>query len=284
MSWIRIVVAVAAVALAACGGGTPNWHRFVPAETEEFGRAYFDSVRFQRIDYAVSKLSPALAQVPGVRDSLVSLAALLPHGPLDSVHLIGANRFRSSSIDRSELSYEYHSASGWGVAGIVILSESGLHFIHGMHADTLSRSLEATNAFTLRAKSFGHYLMIGLMIASVGMAFGTAVLALFTPMKHRWAWALLALVGAGTFAFNWTTGEGRLGLLNLLFFDAAYMKGGPAAPWVLQVAFPVGALMTLRRVRSARQAPAPAPAVVAEPARAVEPIAPATEMPNDPGI
>lgn len=277
MRWTRIVVGVLGVALAACGGGTPDWHRFVPAETEEFGRAYFDSVRFERIDYAVSKLSPALSQLPGVRDSLVSLAAHLPHGPLDSVHLIGASRFRSSSMDRSELSYEYHSANGWGAADIVILSESGLHFIHGMHTDTLPRPLEVTNAFTLRDKSFGHYLMIGLMVVCVVAAFGSAVYALFTPMKRRWAWALVALVGAGTFAFNWTTGQGRLLLLNLLFFDAAAMKGGPAAPWVLQVAFPVGALMTLRRVRTARHAPAPGVTVTA-----VEPVAPATELPNEP--
>lgn len=92
-------------------------------------------------------------------------------------------------------------------------------------------------------------------------------------MKRRWAWALLALVGAGTFAFNWTTGQGRLLLLNLLFFDAALTKTGPAAPWILQVAFPIGALLTLRRIRSARHAPA-TPATV-EP---VDAIAPATEM------
>lgn len=272
------MVGVVGVALAACGGDTPDWHRFVPAETEEFGRAYFDSVRFERIDYAVSKLSPALAQVPGVRDSLVSLAAHLPHGPLDSVHLIGASRFRSSSMDRSELSYEYHSANGWGAADIVILSESGLHFIHGMHTDTLPRALEVTNAFTLRDKSFGHYLMMGMMIVCVVAAFGSAVVALVTPMKRRWAWALLALVGAGTFAFNWTTGQGRLMLLNLLLFDAAFAKAGPAAPWVLQIAFPVGALMTLQRVRSARHAPAPAVAVAP-----VEPVAPTTDVPSEQG-
>lgn len=278
MRWTRIVVGVVGIALAACGGGTPDWHRFVPAETEEFGRAYFDSVRFERIDYAVSKLSPALAQVPGVRDSLVLLAAHLPHGPLDSVHLIGANRFTSSALDRSELSYEYHSAKGWGVAGIVILSESGLHFIHGMHADTLSRPLEVTNAFTFRDKSLGHYLMIGLMVGCVVAAFGTAAYALFTPIKRRWAWALLALVGAGTFAFNWTTGQGQLMLLKLLLFDTAVTKGGPAGPWVLQVAFPVGALMTLRRVRNGRHATAPATAVAPTP---VQPAPPVLDEPNE---
>ena len=264
MSWTRIS-GVLGIALVACnGGGTPDWHRFVRAEDEDFARAYFDSVRFERIDYAVGELSPVLAGMTGVRDSLLALARYLPQGPLDSVHLIGASRFRSPSTDRSELAYEYHSARGWGVASIMVLNEEGRRSINGFHADSLPRPLEVTNAFTLRDKSFGHYLMIGLMVVSVVVGFGSAIVALFTPMKRRWAWALLALVGAGTFAFNWTTGQGRLLLLNLLFFDAAFAKGGPAAPWVLQVAFPIGAVLTLRHVRSARHAPAPAPAPATE--------------------
>lgn len=242
-------------------------HRFVRAEDEEFARAYFDSVRFERIDYAMIRLSPVLAQMPNVRDSLVSLSRVMPHGALDSVHLVGASRFRSSSIDRSDLVYEYHSASGWGVASIVVLTENGWSAIHGFRTEALPRPLEVINAFTLRGKSFGHYLMIALMIVCVVTAFGSAVLALFTPMKHRWAWALLSLVGAGTFAFNWTTGQGHLGLLNLLLFDAAYMKGAPAAPWILQVAFPIGAMLTIRHIREARRAPTPA---TPEPTEAIE--------------
>lgn len=285
MSWTRTVGAVfVGAALAACGGGgTPDLHRFVRPEDEEFARAYFDSVRFERIDYAVGELSPVLAGMPGVRDSLMSLGRQMPQGPLDSVHLIGVHRFQNPSTDRSELVYEYHSASGWGAASVIVLLEDGRRSIQGLHAEALPRPLEVTNAFTLRGRSFGHYLMIGLMALCVVVAFGSAIYALLTPMKRRWAWALLALVGAGTFAFNWTTGQGQLLLLNLLFFDAAVMKGGPAAPWVLQVAFPIGALMTLRRVRSARHPPAPA--VTAAPSTAVtfvEPVAPAMELPNDP--
>jgi hypothetical protein len=43
-----------------------------------FARAYFDSVRFARLAYAGKVLSPALSQVPGVRDSLARLATALP--------------------------------------------------------------------------------------------------------------------------------------------------------------------------------------------------------------
>ena len=86
--------------------------------------------------------------------------------------------------------------------------------------------------------------------------------------------ALLALVGAGTFAFNWTTGQGRLLVFNLLFFDAAFAKRGPAAPWVLQVAFPIDALLTVRHARNARHAPAPATAPATEVPREEAPLEP----------
>jgi len=253
MRWTSVVPLLGLVACG--GGGTPDWHRFVRPEDETFALAYFDSVRFERFDYAVRELSPLLAGIPGVRDSLVSVARLLPHGALDSMHLIGVNRFTSSSIDRSDLSYEYHSANGWGAASIVVLVQDGQRLVHGFRAEPLSRPLEATNAFTLHDKGLGHYLMIGFMIVCVATAFGSAVIALFTPMKRRWAWALLALVGAGTFGFNWSTGQGQVALVHLLLFDAAFVKRGPAAPWILQVAFPIGAILTLRHVRSARQTP-----------------------------
>jgi len=270
MSSIRIVGALAiSIALSACsgGGGPLAWQRFVRAEDEEFARAYFDSVRFERIDYAVGELSPVLAGMPGVRDSLLSLSRRIPHGSLDAVHVIGANRFTQSSTDRSQLLYEFHSVSGWGVASVAVLNQDGRRSIEGLHAEALPRPLEETNAFTVRDKSIGHYLMLGLVTVCLVLALGSAIVALFTPMKRRWAWALLALVGTGTFAFNWTTGQGQLLLFTLLLFDTAVVKAAPAAPWVLKVAFPIGALLTLRRVQRVRHAPA----LVA---------APAADMPN----
>lgn len=284
MRWTRIT-GVLGVALVACNrASTPDLHRFVRAEDEDFARAYVDSVRLERIDYAMSELSPVLAGMPNVRDSLIWLSRRMPHGVLDSVHLIGAYRFRNSSMDRSELTYEYHSAGGWGVASVGVLNEDGRRWVDDFHSQALARTLEAVNAFTLRDKSFGHFLMLGLMVVCLAAAFGSAVVALFTPMKRRWAWALLSLVGTGTFAFNWTTGQGRLMFLNVLLFDAGVMKAGSAAPWVLQVAFPVGALLTLRRVRTARRPPAPVVAAT-PPAEAapVEAVAPAMDAPNESG-
>ena len=251
---------LACVLCSGCGSGT-GLSRFVRPDDDTLARTYFDSVRTGRIDYALSAFGPMADSIPGARDSLVRLAAYLPAGPLDSLHIIGVNRVSSSAVDQSTLTYEYHSAQGWGVVAIAITGGPSGRVIEGIRANRLTESLEKSNAFTLRGKSAGHYLMVALMVGCLITAISVAVLALLTKMKRRWAWALLALVGAGTVSFNWTTGQVGFGLLSLLFLNAAYVKGGPAAPWILQAAFPIGALMTWRRIQQARN-PAPLPAAI----------------------
>ena len=231
--------------------------RFVRPEDDAVARAYFDSIRTGRVDYALAALGPQAGGIRGERDSLVRLAAYLPAGPLDSVHIIGVNNFRSSSVDRSMLTYEYHSDQGWGAVSIVTTGGPTSRFVEGIHATRLTQSFEQANAFTFQGKSAGHYLMLALVLVCFSTAVWVAVLALRTTMNRRWAWALLALVGAGTVMFNWTTGQVAFRLLNLLFLDAAFGRAGSAAaPWILQAAFPIGALMTWRRIQRAR-APLP---------------------------
>ena len=248
------------VALILMGGCSwdSSLSRFVRKDDDAFARAYFDSVRTGRIDYALAAFGPRADSLPGARDSLVRLASILPTGPLDSVHVIGANRFTSPTVDESSLTYEYHSMQGWGVVAIAIVGPPNARLIQAIRANRLTESLEQSNAFTLRGKSAGHCLMLLMLMVCLGSAVWVAALALRTKMKRRWAWALLALLGAGTVMFNWTTGQVGFVLLKFLLLDAALGRTAPAGPWVLQAAFPVGAIMTWRRVQQAR-GPAPAP-------------------------
>lgn len=226
--------------------------RFVRPQDDIFARAFFDSVRFARLDYAVQRLSPALWQQHGVRDSLARVAAFLPHGSLDSMHLVGAFRYRNDSSEQSSLTYEYHSAQGWGATTINILHQQGIHYVFGIHADTMHQSLEALNVFRLRGKSAGHYLMLLMLVACAGTAITAAVRTLRTPMPRRWLWVLFSLVGTSTFAFNWTTGQVGFSLLTVRLFVVGFAQGVASTPWILSVSFPIGALLAIRRVQQAR--------------------------------
>lgn len=257
-AWLRrlLVVAIVLGPLAACFSSGDTLSRIVSPEDDAFAHTYFDSVRAGRVEFAVSVLSPRVAAFPGVRDSIVALSKYLPAGPIDSMHLVGAFRFKSSSVDRTNFTYEYHSSAGWGAASVVVARELGIRYVDAINANRLKRSFEDANAFTLRGKSAGHYLILALLIVCVGASFSVAILALRTPMPRRWLWALLALVGVSGLTFNWTTGEAGVQLLTVQLFGGAVMRAGPAGPWFLKAAFPIGALMTWRRIQQARQ-PAP---------------------------
>jgi len=259
-----LVVAIVLGPLAACGSSDDMLYRIVSKEDDAYARAYFDSLRGGRIEYALSRLSPKTYAIPGVRDSLVALWKYLPTGPLDSMHLIGANRFTNSSVDRTNFSYEYHSAEGWGAASVTVVGEEGIRYVEAIGANKLKRSFEDANALTLRGKSAGHYLILALLIVCVGASFCVAFLALRTPMPRRWLWALLALVGVSGVAFNWTNGATGIELLTVQLFGGAASRAGAAAPWILKASFPIGALMTWRRIQQARQ---PAPTSATPPSR-----------------
>ena len=221
------MVAIVLGPLAACDNSDDMLYRIVSKEDDAYARAYFDSMRAGRIEYAMSRLSPKTYAIPRVRDSVLAVMKYLPAGPLDSMHLIGANRFRTSSVDRTNFTYEYHSAEGWGAASVIVVGELGIRYVDAIGANRLERSLEDANAFTLRGKSLGH-----------------------------WLWALLALVGVSGLAFNWTSGAAGIELLTVQLFGGSAIRAGAAAPWILKASFPIGALMTWRRIQQARQ-PAP---------------------------
>jgi hypothetical protein len=252
--------------------------RIVRAPDDAYARTFFDSVRFGRTEYAAQRLSPRLWQLPGVRDSLVLLSTHLPHGAIDSMHIVGANRFTNGSVDQSALTYEYHSAQGWGVVTIDVSHELDLRYIDGIRADTLAGALESLNAFTLRGKGGGHYLMLVMWLACAGTTITACVRVLRTPMPRRWLWALFSLVGTGVFAFNWTTGQTGFALLSVRLFVGA-VHAVPAAPWILSISFPIGAILALRRVQQARTAPPPVTsAPVSAPAEALPTVIPASSI------
>ena len=227
--------------------------RIVRPEDDKFARAYVDSVRFGRLDYATSILAPALAQMPGVRDSLANIARYLPKGPLDSFHIIGANRFVTANVDRVELTYEFRSPDGWGLASVTSATELGVRYVEGVHANRLARPLEEQNAFTIRGKSPAHFLMLAIAIACFAASVAAIIAAVRTPMPRRWLWALLPLIGAGTINFNWTTGASGFQLLRLQLLSAGILRMGVAAPWIIQAAFPIGALLTFAKVGAIRR-------------------------------
>jgi hypothetical protein len=217
-----------------------------PPEQERFARAYVERVRSDDIAGAAGALSPALAQRSGLQDSLARVARFLPAGTLDTLRLVGANRFwRSSGVDRAQLIYELHTSGGWAVVTVATVEENGLRYVEHFKVEPIPKSLRELNAFWLPGVGPGALLMLLVTIGCIVFSLSVALIAARTPMRRRWWWALAALVGAGKIALNWTTGVITLQIATVQLFSGGLIRAGLDAPWFVLASFPVGAIVTL---------------------------------------
>ena len=172
---------------------------------------------------------------------------------LDSIQLIGANEFSSSSTDRLTLSYEVHSERGWLAADVTTLESDGSATLIGLHAEPLVGELRKLNEFSLRGKGSSQYLALILTIALAAWTLGVAgFLATRREFPRRWRWVAVSLIGVSAVYVNWTTGEIWNQLLRVQLFSAGAVRASEFAPWILSFSFPVGTLVALERYRKWR--------------------------------
>ena len=139
-------------------------------------------------------------------------------------------------------------------------------FVEAMSARTIAHPLEDDRQFTLRGRSIVHYLWLLLMCVAVITSLATAVfVGTRRDMPKRWLWMLASLFGGGAFTLNWMTGAISFQLLNVLLLSGAVVRAGPASPWGVTFAIPVGALFALRKHRRWRQGVGVTPTQLASP-------------------
>src|SRR5262249_29441552 len=151
---------------AGCGSaGKFDLRSIVPLGHDELARSTIAAVRAQRFDEVHATIAPRLAELPGLDDSLRKAGTFLPAGDIDSLVLVGANILRMSAVTRSRLTYELHTARGWGAVDVVVAEELGRRYIEGFRTYPLSGSLEEINAFSWRTVQPAHVLVLLLFAA-----------------------------------------------------------------------------------------------------------------------
>ena len=98
------------------------------------------------------------------------------------------------------------------------------------------------------------WLALAVLMPPVTIA--TAVRDQAKGMPRRRLWTVAALVGSPAFVLNWTTGEAGFANNFFVLFGAAIQRPGAAAPWLLTVAIPIGALVAYVRLRAWQNAQA----------------------------
>jgi hypothetical protein len=89
--------------------------------------------------------------------------------------------------------------------------------------------------------------MLCLAIAISLFTLWVAVTVVRTPMRRRWGWAVVALLGVGKVVVNWTSGETIAHLVSFPSITAPIARSELLGPWVVAVSFPLGAILALWR-------------------------------------
>jgi len=173
------------------------------------------------------------------------------------MRLIGVNTasFGTGSHDVN-LTFEMPmTASGRWVTSNVATRRAGPNVsVIGFSAYPINGPLEVLNHFTLSGKTAAHYIWLTLALL---MPIVTITVAVFVAraqgMPRRWLWVVASLVATPAFFINWTTGT--LGFSNgwFLLFGGAATSAGPAAPWIVSFALPIGAGIAYLKMRRWRE-------------------------------
>jgi hypothetical protein len=249
---IRIPCVLFALALLSGCDQPAALKRLTPPEHDQLAREFLAAVRRGDSVSLLKQVTPTALQIPGFRDSLHAAASSLPDGSIDTLRQVGITRVRTKGTYRTSLTYELHTRAGWGLVIIDILEESGVRSVDGFRADRLPAAIETTNGFSLSGKSPFGFLVLLLALGCAGLSVAAAVLVAKERIPRRWLWALFALLGVAPVTLNWATGEVSFQLLSVALFSAGFVRAGLGGPWLVSVAFPIGAIAALRRARRAR--------------------------------
>jgi len=154
------------------------------------------------------------------------------------------------------LTYEMptSTAGSWVTSNVATRRAGPSVAVTGFSAYPIKGPLEILNRFTLSERSPAHYVWLALALLMPLVTITVAVyVARARGMPRRWLWVFASLIATPAFFINWTTGEVGFRSAWFLLFGGAATSAGPAAPWVVSFALPIGAGIAYLKVRRWRQ-------------------------------
>lgn len=249
----RLITLLLAIALLGCDQQA-LFEKFIPKNEEAIAKELIAKLSARDYPAVEAKLDKSL-QPPDIRSKLEGIAELIPAGEPKSVRTIGAYTNQINAITNYSLTFEYEYNDVWLVANVVLRRSDGAVSVTGIHVSPHKESLETENAFSFKGKSWLHYVVFGLAIAVPLFILCTIVVCARTKIARRkWLWLLFIAMGFFVVQLNWTTGAWSVNPIYFLLLGAGFAKAAPAAPLILSVSFPLGALLFLVKRRSLRQA------------------------------
>jgi hypothetical protein len=249
---LRVLIPLLVLFLVACDQEA-MFERFVPKEEAALAKQVIAQVAARDYASVEAQLDPNLRS-SDLRSKLEEMARQVPSKEPKSIRVVGTQTNHTNSATNFNLTFEYQYDNAWLIANAVLERRDGKVVVQGLHFVPRSQSLATENAFTLSQRSVLHYLVLALAVVIPLLVLYALVMCVKTKIpKRKWLWLLFVAVGFVQFQFNWTTGAWGIQPLSFALLGAGFYKAGPVAPYVFTLAFPLGALVFLKKRRSFAQ-------------------------------
>lgn len=226
------------------------FEKFIPKEEAAIAKRVLSELAAKDYASIEKQLDPSV-QTSSVRSALEQMAAMFPAEEPKSVSTVGSNTSTVKGITTYNLTFEHQYSSVWLLTNVVLQRRDGHVMVLGLHANPIQQSLEEVNRFTFEGKSPVHYIVFALVVAVPLFVIYALVLCFRTPIARRkWLWLLFVALGFVRFSLNWTDGAYGIQPISFALLGAGFFRAGPYAPFIFNVAIPVGAIVFLARRRS----------------------------------
>jgi hypothetical protein len=223
--------------------------KLIKKTVDKFARDFINNLNKGEIDSCYNKIEETY-QNDSILIGLKNMYELLKDKAQINSRIISYKFSKTHSISNGNdfntfsIEYEYqYSTDRWAYYSFILLEENNQYKIISFNFLPTYKSLDNIHDFTLKGKSFLHYLWLTLMILVPIFIILTVIFIIRTPVKYKWLWILLVIFGVVKFQLNWTTGEFDYQLINFTFFGAGFVKWGVIAPWIMSFSIPLVAII-----------------------------------------
>jgi len=256
--------------------------RFVPPATDQFARAFIDTLQHQPPRAALKFFVPQMATNDTVADSIAMLQRLVPQGQPDTLQIVAVNVNHSyTGLVQRNITYQMHASGKWVLIQLILWDENDRPEVVGLHVWPEPSSLQSRTALSMRHASPGGLIAALFAVIVLTISVYAAVQVVRSPLKRRWLWVIVALIGFGKFEIEWRTGIVRQQWLAVQLFGAGIVRDGLYGPWWISLAMPGGAFLALDRRRRSIAGQAAARAALA--ATSIPPQQPTKSLEQLPG-
>jgi hypothetical protein len=240
---VTFLVLVLVVLLSGCGQAS-LMNAMTPSGDQQNAKSYIDLLRAHKYEQIENALDPSIKS-DNTHDLLVHMASMIPAQNPISTKVVGTNTFKSTSLYKSNITFEYQYPNQWLLINVAVKKEGDVSTIIGFNVKPLGNSIENTNKFTLVDKGILQYAVLGAAVLAALLSLFALILCIRTKIpKRKWLWIVFILVGVGGFAVNWTTGQWRIMPIYVQLFSASAFAPLYGA-WTISVSLPLGAIWFL---------------------------------------